>query len=80
MRAWPSDCALAFARSLIVAATKQAERWPRIAAPEQRAFIRRVVASATASEKEIQIVLHRNVCVLKTPLALETVAFRTGTG
>ncbi len=45
---------------LIAAARKQAERWPRMAASEQRAFILRVVASVTASEKEIQIVLHRN--------------------
>ena len=45
---------------LIVAARKQAERWQRMSASEQRAFIMGVVASVTVGGEEIRIVLRRS--------------------
>ncbi len=44
---------------LIAAAGIQAERWPRMAASEQRGFVLHVVAGVTVSEREILIELHR---------------------
>ncbi len=44
---------------LIAAAGIQAERWPRMAASEQRGLILHVVAGVTVSEREILIELHR---------------------
>jgi hypothetical protein len=44
---------------LIAAAGIQAERWPRMAASEQRGFILHVVAGVTVSEREILIELRR---------------------
>jgi hypothetical protein len=45
---------------LIIAATKQAERWPQINLSEQRTFILRVIASIAVTDREIRIVLRRN--------------------
>ena len=45
---------------LITAARIQGEQWSRMNAADKRAFILRVVAGITASEEEIQIVLHRS--------------------
>ncbi len=44
---------------LIVAATNQTERWPRMAACEQRGFILHVVAGVTVGGEEILIELRR---------------------
>ena len=45
---------------LIVAGRKQAERWPRMNASEQRTFVLRIVAGVTVAEREIRIDLRRN--------------------
>jgi DNA invertase Pin-like site-specific DNA recombinase len=47
-------------KRLIVAARKQAERWPRISASGQRGFIMGVVASVTLGGEAIRITLRRN--------------------
>ena len=44
---------------LIVGARKQAERWPQMAAPQQRTFNLHVVASVTVGGEEILIELRR---------------------
>jgi DNA invertase Pin-like site-specific DNA recombinase len=45
---------------LIIAATKQAERWPQISHSERRTFMLRVVASIAVTDHEIRIALRRN--------------------
>ena len=60
---------------LIAAAGIQAERWPRMAASERRAFILHVVASVTVSREEILIELRRTA--LRHALVGETSSMDT---